>query len=171
MGFFSNLFRGAGPTGGWPAPPPAPPQVSLERQALETFGGRVRFGDPLDAAACLGRPDRFTGRSDGACTLAYFAWGLEVHFEEAKLVEAFFKIGDHYRESMPETSLAEPRAPDGQTLSNRTTVDEVLARFGAPHRRQDLDGETILYYTVGPLVSEFEFDESNQLTAWSVYLD
>jgi hypothetical protein len=57
----------------------------------------------------------------------------------------FFKIGEHYRDSMIAMSLAEPRAPDGQGLSRRTSVDEVLARFGEPQRRQDLDGETILY--------------------------
>jgi hypothetical protein len=83
----------------------------------------------------------------------------------------FFKIGEHYRESMPETSLALPRAPDGQALSAHTVLDEVLARFGEPHRRQDVDGETVLYYAAAPLVSEFEFEEQGRLTAWSVYLD
>ena len=179
MGFLSSLFKRAAPTDAWPPPQGPAPQVSLERQALESFGARVHFADPLESARAFGKPDRFTGQAAG-CSLIYFAWGLELRFEdvrmegrpiERRLMEAFYRIGDHYRESLPELTLATPRGPDGQELSCRTVVGDVLARFGEPRRGQDIEGETILYYAAGPLVSEFEFDEEDRLTAWTVYLD
>jgi hypothetical protein len=179
MGFLSRLFTRAAPTDTWPLPQGSAPQVSLDRQALETFGARVHFADPLDSARCLGRPDHFTSHSAG-CSLIYLAWGLELRFEdvqlegrpaERRLMEVFYRIGEHYRESLPEVTLATPRGPDGGELSGRTVIADVLGRFGEPRRRQDIEGETILYYAAGPLVSEFEFDEEDRLTAWTVYLD
>jgi hypothetical protein len=54
MSFFSRVFgskaRNNDPTREWPAATGASPQMSVERRALESFGGRVTLGDRLEAA-------------------------------------------------------------------------------------------------------------------------
>jgi hypothetical protein len=168
MGLFSRLFGGGGddPTKGWPAAASGPtPTVSLERQALETFGGRLKFGDPLESARVLGRPDRCQA-DKGFATLEYHHWALTLEFEEGKFVQATFAIGDGNI-----GPSGEARGPDGLGLSGRTTKDEVRQRFGEPEKTQSFDDETIVYYSQGPLTSEFQFDEDGRLFAWDVYVD
>jgi hypothetical protein len=36
---------------------------------------------------------------------------------------------------------------------------------------QDLDGEVVLYYEHGPLISEFQLDDDDRLTGWDVYVN
>jgi hypothetical protein len=168
MGILSRLFGGGGgdPTSAWPAAVRGPaPTVSLERQALETFGGRLKFGDPLEAARALGRPNRCQA-DKGSATLEYHQWGLTLEFEADRLVQATFAIGDANI-----GPSGEPRGTDGLGLSGRTTKAEVEQRFGRPGKTQAFDEETIFYYTHGPLTSEFQFDEEGLLFAWDVYID
>lgn len=170
MSFLSRLLgraigHGPDPTREWPPAQGPLPRVSLERRALETFAGRLAFGDPLAAARVLGRPQKC--RADqGFATLEYEAWGLTVEFEEGGFVQATFAIGEEHI-----GASGTPLGPDGLALTGRTTRDELLQRFGKPGRTQVLDGETILYYTHGPLVSELQLDEDGFLFAWDVYLD
>jgi hypothetical protein len=167
MGFLSRLFGGGDdPTSAWPAAVGGPaPTVSLERQALETFGGRVKFGDPLESARVLGRPNRCQA-DKGFATLEYHQWGLTLEFEENRFVQAAFAIGEHQI-----GPSGEPRGPDGLGLSGQTTKAEVQQRFGQPDETQEYSDETILCYTRGPLASEFQFDEDGRLFAWEVYVD
>jgi hypothetical protein len=139
--------------------------VSLERQALETFGGRLKFGDPLESARVLGRPNRCQTNT-GFATLEYHQWGLTLEFEANRLVQAAFAIGEGNI-----GPFGEPRGTDGLALSGRTTKAEVQQRFGAPDETQEYSDETILCYTKGPLASEFQFDEDGQLFQWDVYID
>ncbi len=75
MGFFTRVFkRRSDPTRDWPIATGQCPQVSLDRQALESFGGRIKFGEGLDAARFLGRPDVFDGPGAAGCTLTYTEW-------------------------------------------------------------------------------------------------
>ena len=87
MGFFSNLFHGAGPSSNdgnpmrdWAEATGECPQVSFDRQAIESFGSRLRFGDGLEAARLFGRPDIFTP-GEASFTLTYKRWGLSLGFE------------------------------------------------------------------------------------------
>jgi hypothetical protein len=178
VGFFSNLFKGDGssnsdrnPTDNWPEAAGEPPQVSFDRQALESFGSRLRFGDGLEAARLFGRPDTF--ESDAASfTLTYQRWGLSLAFELGKFVQATYAIGESIRDRDDAgAARAEPRGPDGLSLTARTTKSELLRRFGQPAQVQDLDGEVVLYYEYGPLMSEFQLDEEDRLTGWDVYLN
>ena len=82
-----------------------------------------------------------------------------------------FRIGEGARMPDPEDTLATPTGPDGLPLSASTTEAQLLERFGTPGSRQDFEDESILYYTVGPLVSEFQLDSDGGLLGWTVYLD
>jgi hypothetical protein len=167
MTFFSRLFgRADDPTSAWPAAVSGPvPTVSLERQALETFGGRLKFGDPLESARVLGRPNRCQANK-GFATLEYHQWGLTLEFEANRFVQATFAMGEHTI-----GPSGEPRGTDGLGLSGRTTKAEVEQRFGPPDETQEYSDETILVYTQGPLASEFQFDDDGTLFAWEVYID
>jgi len=178
MGFFERLFKGGpkavftrdDPTASWPVATGPAPQISLERQALESFGCRLSFGGSVSAAQFLGRADAFDGTADNF-TATYARWGLDVIFESQALAEVHFSIGETFRREPAEFVCATPRGPDGRELSAETTEADLLARFGEPESRQDFEDETILYYSVGPLVSEFQLDAEHRLTAWHVYLE
>ena len=178
MGFFSKLFTGdegstsqANPTDHWPDAAGECPQVSFDRQALESFGSRLRFGDGLEAARLFGRPDTFESGA-ASCTLTYKRWALTLGFELGKFVQASYRIGESMRDGDDVgAACAEPRGPDGLSLTARTTKSELLGRFGQPANLQDLDGEVVLYYEVGPLISEFQLDDEDRLTGWDVYVN
>ncbi len=68
-------------------------------------------------------------------------------------------------------ALAEPLGPDGLPFTPRTTTTDLVQRFGAPTRVQELSGETILYYERDALYSQFQLDGKGQLTRWEVYLN
>lgn len=178
MSVFSRLFGGGDegssndPTRDWPAPVSGPPPtVSLERRALETFGGRLKFGDRLDSARVLGRPNTCDA-GENTATLVYDAWGLTLEFELGKFVQATFAIGASHRDRPGAApAMAETRGPDGQALTARTTKSELLKRFGEPEKTQAFDDETVLYYRHGPLVSEFQLEEDGHLSGWDVYVD
>lgn len=170
MGILDRLFGGnEDATKAWPPSSGPCPQISLERQALETFGGKIVFGDPVENARFLGRPDDRTVHANFA-TLGYPQWGLTLEFELGRFVEATFDL-DRPPASQPDNPFAtQVKGPDGVALTQQTSKHELLRRFGEPAKTQDLDDETILYYHHGPLVSEFDVREDG-LFAWSVYLD
>jgi hypothetical protein len=171
MGFLSRFFGENDPTADWPVGEAQAPLVNLERQAIETFSHRLPFGAPLDAARFLGRPERFAGRSEVTFSLMYDRWGMDLEFENSALYQVSFLIGDiHRSERRPALKPAEPRGPDGLTLSPRTTHADLLQRFGEPGDLQDLEETVIFYYSAGPLVSEFEV-RGGFLTGWDVYVD
>jgi len=177
MGFFSKLFTRAegftsegDPTHDWPDATGECPQVSFDRQALESFGSRLRFGDGLEAARLFGRPDTFESRG-ASFTLTYERWALTLEFELGKFVHATYRIGESMRDDENVgPAHAEPRGPDGLSLTARTTKSELLGRFGQPGQLQDLADEIVLYYEHGPLMSEFQLEE-DRLTGWDVYVN
>jgi len=178
MGFLSNLFKGDGgsksdgnPTDDWPEAAGECPQVSFEREALEVFGSRLRFGDSLEAARLFGRPDTFES-GEAFFTLTYKRWALSLGFELGKFVHATYGIGESIRDrDNAGAPRAEPRGPDGLSLTARTTKSDLLQRFGEPNKLQDLDSEVVLYYELGTLVSEFQLDDEERLTGWDVYVN
>ena len=92
MSFFARLFGSADPTGAWPAANGQAPQVSFDRQALESIGSRLAFGADLEAARVFGRPDEFKTAGKGVYTLTYTKWGVVLEFEESRFVQVSFLI-------------------------------------------------------------------------------
>jgi hypothetical protein len=171
MSLVSRFFSGGNPTSDWPPATGASPQVSLERQALETFGTALKFGAPLEAARFLGRPDRYATHGERFVMLSYDQWGIELEFEANALSQVSFLIGEEHRNSTrPNLVLAVPKGPDGLGLSPQTTKEELIQRFGQPETLQDLEHTVVLYYDAGPLISEYQV-EKGTLTAWDVYVN
>src|SRR4029078_10981474 len=109
---------------------------------------------------------------EASFTLTYKRWGLSLGFELGKFAQATYRISDSIRDGDDAGApCAEPRGPDGRSLTARTTKSELLERFGQPGNVQDLDDEIILYYEYGPLMSEFQLDDEARLTGWDVYVN
>ncbi|MGQ0736565.1 MAG: hypothetical protein ACT4QD_23290, partial [Acidobacteriota bacterium] len=132
-----------------------------------SMGGSLTFGDGLESARVLGRPDECEGK-DGNFTLRYDSYGMEVEFEPGRFVKVTFSMAEG--EDGGRFSSAR-RGPDGLSLTSRTTKQEVLDRFGEPTTRDEYEDEDFFYYIDGPLASELEFDEHGRLVRWAVYLD
>jgi hypothetical protein len=172
MSLFSKVFGGGDdPTRDWPSSQGPCPQVSLERQALEAFGGRLTFGDAVEAARFLGRPESYSAGKSTA-TLTYPRWALTLEFELGRFVHMSHTIARSHRDP-PDSAVStfEPIGTDRLPLTSRTTRDQLLQRFGEPSKTQSFDDETIFYYNAGPLMSEFQLDQDGHLYGWDLYLD
>jgi hypothetical protein len=170
MGFFSRFFGNADPTSSWPAANGQAPQVSVDRQALESIGARLPFGADLEAARVLGRPDAYATAGTGVHTLTYATWGMVLEFEEARFVQVSFSIDPEADGASAGLGAADVLGSDGRRLAPTTTQDEIRERFGTPTQVQTFEEETILYYTSAPLSSEFHLD-AGRLVRWDVYLN
>jgi hypothetical protein len=160
------LRRQPDPTRDWPPNAGELPVVRTEPFSL----GGLRLGDNVEAARPLGRPER-TRRAKIAMALVYERWGLQLEFEENRLVEAIFVIGETWQSDI-KGSPCRPRLADGLQLSPDTRIDRVIERFGEPARRRtDGDGETTLSYVRDGVYMGFEFDEMGRLESWNVGLD
>ena len=77
-GFLSNLFRRrTDPTRGWRSFGVPTPDFDLNTSRF----GTLRFGDSIDAAAFLGRPESFEGTERESCQLLYASSGFELEFD------------------------------------------------------------------------------------------
>jgi len=137
--------------------------------------GRLRFGDALNAAAFLGRPDRFVWTQSEYCELLYASGGFQLDFDGGEFAYAAFFVG-------PDNSLPKHRAlefskprlrgctPDGIRLS-RDTDRELLERLlGLPTSVDTEVRETILFYTRKKIALEFEMDgKTGRLKRWNLY--
>ena len=170
MGLLDRFFGSADPTRDWPVASGQSPQVSHDRRALESIGVALPFGADLDAARVLGRPDHFKKDAEGVYTLTYARWGLLLEYEASRFVQVSYVIDPESAGESVSVEPADARGPDGMRLSPTTTQDEIVSRFGTPGRVQTFDEDTILYFTHGPLASEFHL-ESGRLVRWEVYLD
>ena len=174
MGFFDRLFGARAnahdPTAAWPPAQGLSPQVNLEQKTVGSSFARLAFGGDVSGAQFLGRADDFSG--DGKhFTLTYYKWGLDLSFEARQLAEVSFRIGADALKRDTGDTAATPTGPDGVQLSAAITETDLITRFGEPESRQDFEDQSILYYKVGPLVSEFELDGDRRLTGWAVYPD
>src|SRR3989442_15154681 len=107
------------PTRDWPVVSGPAPNVDRVRMQFDA----LHFGDPLEAARFLGRPDTFHWRNmiRKDCDLTYSGKGLRLSFTDGKLSEIAFQIG-----------AAEPEAPDGTRLSRQTDKEAIVQVFGEP---------------------------------------
>jgi hypothetical protein len=169
MGLLDRLLgRQPDPTLDWPESVGDLPTVSVKPFKL----GSLRLGDSVDVARFLGRPDKVRrSKVAGAYALLYVRWGLELEFEDHRLADALFLIGDTWL-AEEGTPRCEPRLDDGLRLTAVTTADRVVQRFGEATRRdEDDDGEVTLSYENGEEFMDFEFDEAGRLASWCIFVD
>lgn len=171
MGFLSRLFGKKKTPGdvttGWPPAAGPSPQMNVERQSLESFGGQVTLGARIEDARVLGRPDAV--EAFGAWTiLRYERWGLVLEFEEQQLFSVEFLLRERASDPSDPADPVEPLGPDQIRLTRKTTKSELLERFGPPESDHDYDGSGQLLYTRRPMVLSYVIDAHQQLAAWKV---
>jgi hypothetical protein len=172
MSFLDRLIgRRADPTLGWGTFRLPLPDFDLTAMRF----GTLRFGDAFEAAAFLGRPDRFTWTQGEYCELLYASGGFQLDFDCAKFVYAAFFIGpDGFLPKHPALEFSKLRlcgcTPNGITLSRDTDRAGIESLFGAPDSVDTEPKEVILYYTGQSVTMEFEMDgRTGQLKRWNLY--
>jgi hypothetical protein len=141
--------------------------MSVERRALESFGGRLTLGDRVEAARVFGRPD--TCEVSGAWTiLRYERWGLVLEFEEQQLFSVEFQMRE--RESGPSGDIeaVEPRGADDLRLTAKTSKAELIERFGAPGEDHEYPEASQLLYLRPPMVLSYVLNKEGLLIGWKV---
>jgi hypothetical protein len=165
------LGRRADPTLNWEAFSRPIPDFDL---ATMRFGS-LRFGDGFDAAAFLGRPDRFTWTQSDYCELLYASDGFQIDYDKSRFAYLAFFIGpDDNLPMCRALEFSKPRlrscTPDGVRLSRDADRALLERLFGAADSVDTEPREAILYYTRDGVTMEFEMDgNSGRLKRWNLY--
>lgn len=143
-----------------------PPPFDSARGTFGPFG----FGDPLEHARVLGRPDRFSSGPRGYCELLYARAGFQIDFDNDRLAYvAFFVAADEYLPTSAPVVFAQPIL-DSHRLSSASSLRHVETLLGSPKTRDDEDDdETILSYEKNGLTIEFEFAANDHLKRLNIY--
>ncbi|MBA4018449.1 MAG: hypothetical protein C0483_14880 [Pirellula sp.] len=172
MSFLKRLFgKRDDPTTSWNAQQLPLPDFDWGAMQL----ANLRFGDPLDAAAILGRPDRFTWGDGDYCELLYARGGFQLDFDQGTWAYAAFFIGpDHHLPDHPAMAFARPRLSGGpaQSIVLSPEVDRArIEQWFGPAESADVDAdEAILCYVRQGLTMEFELDgASGRLKRWNLF--
>lgn len=137
--------------------------------------GLLEFGDAIEAAAFLGRPDCFEWTQSAYCELLYAAAGFQIDFDDGKLAYLAFFIGpDHCMPAHEKLAFSRPRlrgcVPDDVRLSRDTDLAQLERLFGKAESVDAEPKETILYYSRAAVMMEFEMDgKSRRLKRWNLY--
>ena len=164
MGLFDRLFNSGDPTRDWPVVEGPAPAVHRRTMSFES----PRFGEPLESARSLGRPDEFVwnSRKNQNCELLYAGKGLRLEFEGNRLVELTFYIAP---KSCPHPSFkpAQPEAPSGAVLTPGMDQRRIVELFGQP----DEPGEDDVVISHDKTTSAFFFSGEGRLDRWELFLN
>lgn len=153
------------PTESW-----APSDGRLPVIALPDRVGPLGWGDPLEAAAPLGRPDHFRWTQPGYCELLYARAGYQLGFDRGGFSYLACFIGpDPNRVEHPDMQYATPALDDALALTRDTRLEDLRSHLGPPASEDEGDAETVLFYVTDGLVLEFEFDAEQRLKRWNLY--
>jgi hypothetical protein len=156
------------PTAAWPESRALTPIIDLTDVRI----GSLRFGDPLEAAAWLGRPARFIWRGKDACTLEYMQGGCQLEFSDGAFEYLAFLLGpDPYVPDPPPRQYARPRVRGTFEIELTPAAGEgVLADLLGPVESADRDAyETILVWNRRGVTLEFEIDEHGALKRFNAF--
>jgi hypothetical protein len=172
MSLFDKLLgRRPDPTQTWGAAALPIPDYDLSRMCF----GTLQFGDALDAAAFLGRPERFEWTQAGYCELLYASGGFQIDYDHGRFAYLAFFIGPD--DNLPKHAALEfskpclrGSTPDGIRLSRDTERAMLEQLFGVPESVDSGSQETILHYTRHNVSMEFEMDgQAGRLKRWNLY--
>lgn len=160
------LMEVADPTEEWgPSPSRLP---SLDWSALRF--GPLGFGDALEDAAALGRPDAFRWTQPGYCELLYARAGFQIDFDRGCFAYLAYFIGPDPAGPMhPQLTYCTPELDDELALTRDVRVQDIKSRLGPPFSEDIEVDETVLFYEGGGVVLEFEFDARGRLKRWNLY--
>jgi hypothetical protein len=164
------LWRRPDPTVDWPDFCPRTLEFDLPRQRF----GPLRFGDELEAARPLGRPDLFRWQSAAYCELIYARGGFELTLEAGRFTYLAFYLGpDRCLPRHPQLRFAEPRLvgwrPEKVCLSGSTDAAQLRDQLGPPEAEDVDEDETILSYTRAGVAMELELSPAGRLKRWNLF--
>lgn len=165
------LGRRKDPTREWGKTISELPEYDLEQMRF----GTLRFGDPINAASSLGRPEQFQFIQAEYCELIYASLGFQIDFEEGRLACILFFIGpDEFQPKDPKLRFSKPRVrgclSKNVQLSEAVDRSELERMFGSPKSVDVDDDETILFYELRGTTMEFEFDgKTGRLKLWKLF--
>jgi hypothetical protein len=164
------LGRPPDPTVDWPEFRRATPVLDL---AKRSFNG-LRFGETIDVARGLGRPDKFRWASRRHGELLYARGGFQVDFDPGLDYVALFIAADPFLpDAIGDVQFCEPvlrgERSDDFVATAATTIAEIEQHFGEPETRVADDEETVLTYDIHQCEVEFEFAPSSGLKRINVF--
>lgn len=167
MGWWNKLLSWSNdPTADWPGMDLNAPGVDLSNMSF----GPLRFGDDLEAAQALGRPDRFTGNRAKYCELLYARCGFQIDFEKGRFCYLAFFIGqDEHQPKHPALIFSQPKLAEDVKLTQGTRIADIKNLFGDPVSENVDSDETILFYMHNGITMEFELTNSGHLKRWNLY--
>lgn len=130
--------------------------------------GALKFGDPVEGARFLGRPDAAT--VNGQCVrLDYRSRGFEIEFEGNRFVELEAYIGPGA--APEETAFCTPQLSNGGRLTTAMTTAAIKGTLGEPTHEDPDEDEAVLSYDLGRLAHEFHFGSGGALSSWVFMLN
>jgi hypothetical protein len=165
MGVFDWMLR-PNPTKDWTEQGELPP-FDLNARSF----GFLRFGDNLEAARRIGRPEKCNYlKTPGSWCLVYTSRGYHLSFTADRFVDAFFEIGNGGEFALkPHSPKAQPLLSNGEILTMDTTIDHVRRLFGEPYGTDDEDDSHLIDYSGDPVAMEFEFNGDGKLAYWHIF--
>lgn len=169
MGLFDWLRRPQNPTKDWPTYGELP----AFDPATRSFG-LLKFGDCLEAARRVGRPEQCNYlKSPGCWCLEYVSRGYHLSFTADRLVDAFIEIGYGGEFALkPNAPKAQPLLSSGERLTANTQQADIIRWFGEPSPEDNEDYEedgTLLDYPHPTVAMEFEFNTDGKLAYWHIF--
>jgi hypothetical protein len=154
------------PTRDWPAGPAGAPPFDW---SLLRFGP-ICFGDVLECAQPLGRPDVFRWTQPGYCELLYARAGFQINFDRGCFAYlAYFIAPDTTGPVHTNMQYSTPALDDEVALTRDILIADLKARLGPPLSEDVSGDETVLFYVGGGVVLEFAFDGAGHLKRWNLY--
>lgn len=174
MSLFSRIFgRALDPAIDWSPFEPPIPDLDVSTMSF----GPLKFGDRLEEASFLGRPERFVWKQGTDCELLYASGGFLMEFSEGKFGYLAFFIGpDEWLPKEEPVSFCSPHVcgavPDGTQLSGDIEQAALEHLFG-PADSRDVDPDEIsLFYSRQKVTMEFELNgRTGKLKRWNLYPD
>ncbi len=134
FGLLKSLFGAPDPTRDWPPSDGTLPEINAHTYAL----GRLRFGDPLDAALFLGKPDKYevSKQSPDWVTLEYHGGAVLLYFSTGRFcgLHMGIGIGGEFKRQ-PSDPAVEPVLTSGERFTRTTTRHQRGADFWRTARR------------------------------------
>jgi len=167
MTFLDRLMgRQPNPTHAWPIVELSQPEINLEDIRLHS----LRFGDALNSAQCLGRPDTFRGSENDYCELLYARYGFQIDFDSGRFAYLAFYIGPDAKTSqLKGLEWSHPHITGAGNLTATITDSQITGWLGAAGDEEKDGNESTLFYPKGEITMEFEFNADGCLKRWNLY--
>lgn len=145
-----------------------PPTVQLDLAAASI--GTLRFGDHIDVAKVLGRPDDYIRHDGKGCGLIYFEHGLYLEFDERQEFSFVTFHLSHAPNDPKSRFRGRPlRLSSGGIISSESSPDEITRLFGkCSDAAEDEDG-TLLTHNVYGFMLDVYFSPAGRIYEVDVF--